>query len=131
MPKSELHSNPYEPSSVNDLEQPSVGNDERSGFRRNVETIGIIVWNIPIVLIFAFAFCGMISGWTTNLLMAIWATTLPVFAIVFAYTPSLQRILLVSATITRERRMGAWCFAGLWILILAFWYYRLALGNVF
>jgi hypothetical protein len=129
MPKSELHSNPYQPSSVNELEQANVGNVEPGSFRRNVETIGIIVWNIPIVLIFSFAFCGLISGWTTNLLMAIWATTPPVFAIVFAYTPTLQRILLVSGTITRERRMSAWCFAALWILILAFWYYRLASGN--
>ncbi len=130
MPKSELHSNPYQASSVNELEQSNVGNDEPGSFRRNVQTIAIIVWNIPIVLIFSFAYCGLISGWTTDLLMAIWATTLPVFAIVFAYTPSLQRILLVSGTITRERRMSAWCFAALWILILAFWYYGLASGKV-
>lgn len=130
MPKSELHSNSYEPSSVNDLEQANVGNDEPSGFRRNVETIGIIVWNIPIVLIISFEICGLLSDWTTNLLVAIWVTTLPIFAIVLAYTPSLQRVLLASGTITRERRISAWCFAALWILILAFWYYRLASRNV-
>jgi hypothetical protein len=89
--------------------------------RRGIPLAVAIAWNGPLLVVLYYAFIDSISERTMNLLMAAWASMIPVCCILVAHVPALQRLIFVPDVEIATMRPKLWIVSILWFLIVAFW----------
>ena len=80
-----------------------------------------IAWNVPLLAVIYFGFTDRISERTENLLMAGWASMIPVCCILLAYVPVLQRLIFVPELDIATMRPKLWITAAIWFVLAALW----------
>jgi len=113
---------PQSPQSPNGHDETRPSDDASPKLKEGAVLALAVGWNLPIVANFCFLFTGAISERTFNLMMACWAATIPFFVLLFAYFPTVQR-LVFTGSFEKPRREAAWGVAILWAVLSGLWLY--------
>ena len=97
--------------------------------RKGVSLAIAVAWNVPLVSICYFGFTSTISERAMNLLLAGWTSMIPIFAMLVAYAPPLQRLLFTPGFDNASMRSRLWGVVFLWTVISGFWIGSTLLGH--
>lgn len=118
--------NPYEPPTIQpEKTEPSADTPFRP--RKRALAAMAIGWNVPMFCFFFLEFSGKITERTFNFLLGGWMAAIPLFVLLFEYSPKIQNWLF-TGTIEPSRRLAALILAAIWGVASGIWIY-LTLRN--
>jgi len=98
--------------------RPEVEAKRPSVVRKGIPLAIAVAWNGPLLILLYFGIAGSISEKTMNLLIAAWASMIPIGSLLVAYVPALQRFIFVADFDIAKDRLSLWGLSILWILII-------------